>query len=76
MCCRLKAPSGAAAWNAPTHTLREECYGQYRREWNLHTLNPALDACQHRYCHYRPHGGKRQNFQTPMAYYQSLAEAA
>ena len=33
-------------------------------------------ARQQHYCHHRPHGGKRQNFQTPMAYYQSLKQAA
>jgi len=35
-----------------------------------------LGAYQHHDCHHRPHGGKKQNFQTPMAYYQHFKEAA
>jgi len=38
--------------------------------------NRALDTYQQHYCHHRPHGGKKQNFRTPMAYYQHLKEAA
>jgi len=48
----------------------------YRHDCNLLSLNPALHAFQHHYRHYRPHTGKRQNMLTPMAYYQSLKEAA
>jgi len=71
-----KSPKYNAHVERAHRTLREEFYGQYRRTWDLQTLNTALHAFQQHYCHHRPHGGKHQNFQTPMAYYQSLKEAA
>jgi len=71
-----KSPKYNAHVERAHRTLREEFYNQYRLDWNLHTLNHALNAYQQHDCHHRPHGGKRQNFQAPMAYYQSLTEAA
>jgi len=62
--------------NAPTAHKREEFYRQYRLEPTMRAINRALDDYQHHYCHHRPHGGKRQNFRTPMAYYQHLKETA
>jgi len=71
-----KSPKYNAHVERAHRTLREEFYGQYRHELTLHAINRALDAYQHHYCHHRPHGGKKQNFRTPMAYYQLLKEAA
>jgi len=71
-----KSPKYNAHVERAHRTLREEFYGQHRLELTLQAINRALDDYQQHYCHHRPHGGKKQNFQTPMAYYQRLKEAA
>ena len=66
-------PQNNAGVERAHRSLRQKFY---RHDCNLLSLNPALHAFQHHYRHYRPHTGKRQNMLTPMAYYQSLKEAA
>jgi len=75
MCLSLFSPKYNAHVERAHRTLREKFYGWHQSEWNLHTLNPALDAYRRHYCPHRPHGGKRQNFRTPMVYYQLPKEA-
>jgi len=73
LCCRPKAPNTTPMSNA--HTAR-----RILRPVSVSTEpashKPRLSTYQQHYCHHRPHGGKNQNFQTPMAYYQHLKEAA
>jgi len=54
-------------------TLREEFYGQYRHELTMRATKPRPGRLP---TPRPPPSGKRQNFRTPMAYYQRLKEAA
>jgi len=71
-----KSPKYNAHVERAHRTLREEFYGWYRHELTLRAINRAMDDYQQHYCPHRPHGGKRQNFRTSMAPYQSLTESA
>ena len=55
-------------------TVRTEFYNTYRGPLTIAAINRELVAYQRHYNHYRPHDGI--DLETPMAYYEQLAQAA